>query len=122
MRRHALPTLQALPVLERRHHVLGEPAKLLLEFLRADALGPMDHEVLEAGILRLDRLDALDHVLGRSAEPGLLRDTLGERGDFCGRTRRSPRAAVLVGVTHEAERREPFVALVMRRLDAAHRL
>src|SRR3954454_11080081 len=48
----------ALPLLERRHHVLGEPAELLLELGWAQALSPVNHEVLEARIFRLDRLDA----------------------------------------------------------------
>ena len=74
------------------------------------------------GIFRLDRLDALDDVLRRAAEPGLLRHAVGERGDLRGRAGRAPGAALLVGVAHEAERREPLVALVMRRLDPAHRL
>src|SRR5207302_925327 len=45
-----------------RHHFAREPAQLLLELARRQAFGPVDHEVLEAGILRLDRLDAVDHV------------------------------------------------------------
>ena len=61
-----------LPCAERRHHVAGEPAELLLEFARRQALGPVDHVVLQAGILRLDRLDAVDHLAGRAAEPRLL--------------------------------------------------
>ena len=38
------------------------------------------------------------------------------------RAGRAPGAALLVGIAHEPERREPLVALVMRRLDAADRL
>src|SRR6185369_7510742 len=101
---------------ERRHHVLGEPLELPLEFLRADAFRPMDHEVLEPGIFRLDRLDAVDDVLRRAAEPGLLLHALRERRDFRGRAGRAPGAALLVGIAHETERREPLVALIMRRL------
>src|SRR5947207_873014 len=107
---------------ERRHHVLGEPLELLLEFLRPDAFRPVNHEVLEPGIFGLDRLDAVDHLLGRTAEPGLLLHALRERGDFRGRAGRAPGAALLVGIAHESEWREPLVALVMRRLDAPHRL
>src|SRR5882724_3131635 len=110
------------PPLERRHHVLGEPAQLLLEFLRPDAFGPVDHEVLEAGIFRLDRLDALDDVLRRAAEPGLLLHAFRQCRDLRRRAGRTPGAALLVGIAYEAERREPLVALVMRRLDPAHRL
>src|SRR5712664_3831961 len=104
---------------ERGHHLAREPAELFLELLGRQALGPMDHEVLEPRIFRLDRLDAFDDVRGRAAEPRLLRDALGEVRHARGRARRAPRAALLVGVAHEAERREPLVALVVRRLDAA---
>src|SRR5258707_11724724 len=106
---------------ERWHYVLGEPAQLLLEFLRPDALRPVDHEVLEAGIFGRDRLDAVDHVAGRAAEPRLLGDAVGERGRARRRPGRAPGAALLVGVAHEAERREPLVALVVRGLDLARR-
>src|SRR5689334_7217909 len=104
---------------EGGHHVTREPAQLLLEVLRRETLGPVDHEVLEAGILGLDRPDPLDHVLRRTAEPRLLLDAVGERRDARGRAGRAPRAALLVGVAHEAERREPLVALVVRGLDLA---
>src|SRR5437867_4484247 len=100
------------------HHLAREPAQLLLELLRRQALGPVDHEVLEPGILRLDRLDSVDDVRGGAAEPRLLRDAVGEIRHARGRARRAPRAAVLVGVPHEPERREPLVALVVRGLDA----
>ena len=79
----------------------------------------MDHEVLEPGILGRDRLDPVDHVRRRPAEPRLLLDAVGERRHARGRARRTPRAAVLVGVAHEAEGREPLVALIVRRLDTA---
>src|SRR5207245_4395484 len=65
--------------LERRHHVAREPAELLLELLRREALGPMDHEVLEPGIPGRDRLDPVDHVRRRPARPRLLLDAVGER-------------------------------------------
>src|SRR2546422_952260 len=78
-----------------------------------NAFRPVDHEVLESGILRLDGLDPLDDVRRRAAEPGLLLDAVGERRHARGRARRAPRAAVLVRVAHEAERREPLVALVV---------
>src|SRR5262244_877432 len=102
--------------LERRHHVAREPAQLLLELLGREPFGPVDHEVLEPRVLRRDRLDPVDHVRRRSAEPRLLLDPVGERGYARRRARRAPRAPLLVGVTHEAERREPLVALVVRRL------
>src|SRR5438445_5627452 len=105
--------------LERGHHVAREPAELLLELLRREALGPMDHEVLEPGILGRDRLDPVDHVRRRPTEPRLLLDAVGERRHARGCARRTPRAAVLVGVAHEPERREPLVALIVRRLDTA---
>src|SRR2546425_5444719 len=104
---------------ERRHHVPREPAQLLLELLGRQPLGPVDHEVLEPRVLGLDRLDPLDDVRGRTAEPRLLLDPLGQRGHARGRARRAPRASVLVRVAHEAEGREPLVALVVRGLDAA---
>src|SRR5215510_15457450 len=105
--------------LERGHHVAREPAELFLELLDRQALRPVDHEVLEPGVLRRDRLDAVDHVRRRTAEPRLLLDPVGERGCARRRARRAPRAPLLVGVAHEAERREPLVALVVRRLHAA---
>src|SRR5262249_41129080 len=64
--------------LERGHDVAREPAKLLLELLGRQSFGPVDHEVLEPGILRRDRLDAVDDVRGRAAEPGLLLDAVAE--------------------------------------------
>src|SRR6266404_764577 len=102
---------------KRGHDLTRKPAQLLLELLGRETLGPVDHEVLEPRILRLDRLDALDHVRGRAAEPRLLRDTVGEVRHPRGGARRAPRAPVFVGVAHEAERREPLVPLVVRRLD-----
>src|SRR5215472_11985904 len=69
--RTTLPLIGSTPV-ERRHHVLGEPAQLLLELVGGQALGPVDHEILEPRIFRLDRLDAVDDVRRRSAEPRLL--------------------------------------------------
>src|SRR4051812_42864997 len=79
---------------ECRHDVLGEPLELLLEFLRPDTLGPMDHEVLEAWIFRLDRLDAVDHLLRWAAEPRLLLYAFGERRNFRRRAGRPPSAAL----------------------------
>src|SRR2546422_9182978 len=105
-----VPRRSASARLERRHHLAREPAELLLELLGREALRPVDHEVLESGILRLDGLDPLDDVRRRAAEPGLLLDAVGERRHARGRARRAPRAAVLVRVAHEAERREPLVA------------
>src|SRR5215471_12407274 len=62
------------------HHVAGEPAQLFLEFLGRQAFGPVDHEVLEARIFRLDRFDAVDDLRRRPAEPCLLLHAVGERG------------------------------------------
>src|SRR2546421_4822224 len=103
---------------EGRHHLAREPAQLLLELLGRQALGPVDHEVLEPRIPGLDRLDALDHVRGRPAEPRLLGDAVGEVRHARGGAWRAPRAAVLIGVAHEAERCEPLVPLIVRWLDA----
>src|SRR5712692_26585 len=113
---------QPLGSLERRHHVLGEPAELLLEFLGRNPFGPVDHEVLETGIFRRDRLDAVNHLRRWAAEPRPLRNAVLQRGRARGRAGRAPDTAVLVGIAHEAERREPLEALVMRGLEPAHRL
>src|SRR5262249_61211543 len=83
---------------------------------------PVNHEVLEARIFRLDRLDAVDDMLRRAAEPRVLVYAVLEIGRARGGARRAPRAALLVRVAHEAEGREPFVALVVRGLDAPDRL
>src|SRR5262249_61970221 len=107
---------------KRRHHVLSEPAELLLELPRRDAFRPVNHEVLEARIFRLDRLDAVDDMLRRAAEPRLLVYAVLEIGRARGGARRAPRAALLVRVAHEAEGRAPFVALVVRGLGAPDRL
>src|SRR5262249_58683779 len=104
------------------HHVAGEPAQLLLELLGPQALGPMDHEILEAGVFRLDRFDAVDDMRGRAAEPSLLFYTVREQRHSRRRPGRAPGAAMLVGVADKAEGREPLVALVMRRLDPSDRL
>src|SRR5262245_24000208 len=110
----------SLRLLERGHHVLGEPAELVLELRGREAFGPVDHEGLEARILVGDRPDAVDHVARRAAEPRLLRDAVAQRRHPCRRAGRAPGAAVLVSVADEAERREPLVALVVRRLDPAN--
>src|SRR4051812_30918142 len=82
----------------------------------------MHHVILEAGVLRLDRLDAVDDLAGRAAEPRLLGDAVAQRRDLRRRPGRAPCPALLVGIAYEAERREPLVAFVVRRLDAADRL
>src|SRR5713226_3500555 len=107
---------------ESRHHVLGEPAQLLLEFLRGEALGPVDHEIFKPWIFGFDRFDAVDDLRWRTAEPRLLIDAIAQRRHPCRRTGRSPGSPVLVGVTHEPEWREPLVALVMGGLDPPDRL
>src|SRR5207248_8839016 len=84
--------------------------------------GPMDHEILEAGVFRLDRFDTVDDLPRRAAEPRLLLYPFAQGRHCRGRAGGAPGAAVLVGVAYEAERREPFVALVMRRFEAADRL
>src|SRR5882757_7119426 len=82
----------------------------------------MDHEILEAWIFGFDRPDAVDDLARCAAEPGFLLHAVADRGNLGGSARRAPGAAVLVGITHEAKRREPLVAFVMRRLDALDRL
>src|SRR5258708_16263228 len=61
---------------EGRHHVLGEPAQLLLELLGRDAFRPVDHEMLEPRIFRRDGLDAVDDLLARAAEARLALDAV----------------------------------------------
>src|SRR5262245_39533995 len=77
----------------------------------------MDHEVLKPGILVGDRSDAIDHLAGRTAEPGLLVDAVPQRRRARGRPGRPPGATPLVGIAHEAERREPLETLVVRGLE-----
>src|SRR5882724_3058209 len=86
---------------ERRHHVLGEPAQLLLELLRTEALGPVDHEAVEARIFRLDRLDALNHFVRRAAEPGLLRDAVLQGRHLRRRAGRTPGPPLLIRVSYK---------------------
>src|SRR5579884_3333062 len=111
-----------LAAVEGRHYLAGEPAQLLAELGGRQAFGPMDHEIFEAWIFRLDRLDPGDDLGGRAAEPGLLLHPLAQ-GRYARRgARRAPGAALLVGVAHEAERGEPLVAFVVRRLGPANGL
>src|SRR5262249_2006150 len=104
--------------LEGRHDVLGEPAELFLELLGREPLRPVDHEVLQPLVPGRDGLDAVDDVRGRSAEPRLLLDPVGQGGNARGRARGPPCASLLVGVAHEPEGGEPLVALVVRGLHA----
>src|SRR6266478_3491152 len=67
-------------------------------------------------------LASIDDRGRRAAEPGLLLHAVADRGDRRRCARRAPGAALIVGIAHEAEGREPLVALVMRRLDALDRL
>src|SRR5207302_5034115 len=102
--------------------IFGEPAQLFLKFRWRQSFGPMDHEAIEPGIFRLDRLDPVDHFGRRAAKPRLLSNSIPQRrraGTCAGRT---PGAPLLVGVTHKAEWREPFESLVMRRLEPPYRL
>src|SRR5712664_4250334 len=87
--------------IERGHHVAGEPAELLLELVGRQALGPVDHEILEPRVFRLDRLDAVDDLRRRPTEPGFLFYAVGKRGNPRWRPRSAPGAAVLVGIAHE---------------------
>src|SRR5262245_33248629 len=82
----------------------------------------MEHDLLETRIARLDFLDRVDDLLGGPAEPRLLLDALAQRRHARGGARRAPWPPLRVGVAHEAERREPLVALVVRGLEAGDRL
>src|SRR5262249_58002681 len=106
---------------ERWHHVAGEPRELLLEFLGAHALRPVNHHVLEAWIAGFELLDLIDDEARRTAQPRALCHAVANARHARGRARGAPRAAFLIGVAHEAEGREPLVALVVVRLDALHR-
>src|SRR3989441_10030141 len=99
-----------------------EAAQLLLELLRGDALGPVDHHLVEPRIFRLELLDDLDGARRRPAEPGLLGDALPERGHAGGRAGRAPGPPLLVGIAHEAKGGEPLVALVVGGPQAPDRL
>src|SRR5712672_561687 len=117
-----IPPAAGLAAVEGWHDLAGKPLQLLDELARRQPFGPVDHEILEAGIFRLDRFDAVDDLCRRAAEPRLLLHPLAQGRHRRGRAGRPPGTALLVGVAHKAERREPFVALVMRRLEAADRL
>lgn len=107
---------------ERRHDIAREPTQLVLELGRRQSFGPVDHEILEPGVLGFDRLDPLDDLGRRATEPSLLLHAVADRGDRRRRARSAPSAALLIGIAYEPERREPLVALVMCRLDTADRL
>src|SRR6476646_2632254 len=107
---------------ESRHYLRREPAQLLDELVGRQALRPVNHEVFEARVFRLDRLDAVDDLGWGAAEPRLLLHPFPQGRDRSRRSRGAPGAAPLVGVAHKTKRREPLVALVMRRLDPADRL
>src|SRR5262249_58293544 len=79
-------------------------------------------EVVESGIARVELADGLDDLARWTAQPGLLLDALAQRRHARRRARRSPRAALLVRIAHEAERREPLVPLVVGRLHLPERL
>src|SRR5262249_1074674 len=66
---------------EGRHHVAREPAELLLELRGRQPFGPVDHELIEAGIASLDLVDRLHHVRRPADEPRPLLDAVAQRGD-----------------------------------------
>src|SRR5690348_10291528 len=103
---------------EVRHDVAGEPGQLLLEFGEGRALCPVQHDVVEAGIGGLPLAQMLHDLRRRAEQPGLLVDAVAQGGQPGGGAGRAPGAALGVGVAHEAERREPLVALVVGWLDA----
>ena len=81
----------------------------------------MNHKTVETRIFCFDRFDAANNLARRSAEPGFLIDAVAQRRGAGGRARRAPGSTLLVGVTHKAERREPFKPFVVRRLKPADR-
>src|SRR5262245_43295166 len=83
------------PLAENGHHVAGEPAELLHECRRVDALGPVEHDLVEARVFRLVLADQLDAVGGRADHPRLLNDTLPDRRRPRGRAGRAPRPALV---------------------------
>src|SRR5262245_13252150 len=113
-----VPAYSPSPVAERGHHVSGEPTELLDKRRRVDALRPVEHDLVEAGVLCLVLADERDAVGGRADHPRFLGDALPDRRSAGRRAGRSPRPALVVGVPDEAERREPLVAFVVSRLDA----
>src|ERR1700732_2047139 len=126
----ALPRINPRPpyrylcsaAVERRDDILGEPPELLFELLGGQSLGPVDHEILQARILRLDRFDPLDDLRRRPTEPSLLFNAIAQRRHPRRRSWGAPSPALLIGIAHKPKRSEPFVALVVRRLDATDRL
>src|SRR6516225_10776513 len=80
----------------------------------------MNHKAIKSGIFRFDRLDARYHLGRRSAEPGLLINAITQRRGAGRRAGRTPGSALLVGVTHEAEWREPFESFVVRGFEPAN--
>src|SRR6267378_7785185 len=104
------------------HDVFREPTQLVGEFRGRQSFSPVDHEILKPGVLGFNRSDPIDDLGRRATEPGLLLHAVTDRGDRRRCTRSAPGAALIVRIAHEAERREPLVALVMCRLDALDRL
>src|SRR5947209_6510776 len=102
-----------LAPVESRHDLTGKHAQLLDKLVRRQSLGPMNHEIFETGVFRLDRLDTVDDLARRAAEPGFLPYAFAQGRNGRGRAGRAPGAALLVGITHKAERRKPFEALVV---------
>src|SRR5437762_6082823 len=98
---------------ERWYDVLGEPPELLFELLGWQSLGPVDHEILQARILRLDRFDPLDDLRGRPTEPSLLLNAITQRWHARRCSRGTPSPALFIGIAYKAKRSEPFVALVV---------
>src|SRR5271163_4363177 len=98
---------------ERRYDILGKPSELLFELLGGQSLGPVDHEILESRILRLDRFDPLDDLRRRPAEPSLLLNAITQRRHPRRCSGGTPSPALFIGITYKAKRSEPFVALVV---------
>ena len=86
-------------MLERGHYVAGEPAELLLKLRGGKAFCPMDAKIFQPRVFCLDGLDAVDHLLSRSAKPGLLFQAIAKGGNARRRAACTPGAAMLIRVT-----------------------
>src|SRR5260370_35288732 len=95
---------------KRRHDILGEPPELFFEFLGGQSLGPVDHEILQARILRLNRFDPLDDLRRRPPEPSVLLNAIPQVRHPPRHPRRTQTRPSFLAVAAKANRPEPFCA------------